>query len=281
MSPAPRERALGLALREAREDKGVRLRELADKIGRPAGTLSRWETGARAPQPTDVAQVLTSLGVAGPRYDEIVAMASAVDASQWLAMSLPEMQQQLTTLLDIERTATRCTDVSPLLIPGLLQTADYARAIMTSGHGVPLGEVETRVAVRLGRRDAITRSGPIEMVAAIGEAVLVQEIGGHMVMAAQLTHLLEMSKRPNVEVRVIPTRSGWNPAMEGPFLLVESADTTSVVHIENRRSGLFLHRKHDVDLYREATELVLNTAMSPEDSSGLIAKEINNHLEMA
>jgi len=270
-----------LALREAREDKGVKLRDLAEMIGRPAGTVSRWETGARAPQPTDVAQVLASLGIVGARYDEIVAMASAVDPSLWLAMTLPEMQQQLTTLLDIERSATRIIDVSPLLIPGLLQTADYARAIMMSGHGVPVGEVETRVAVRLGRRDAITRSNPVEMVAVIGEAVLEQEIGGHTVMAAQLTHLLEMSKRPNIDVRVIPTRSAWHPAMEGPFLLVESAESTTVVHIENRRSGLFLHRLPDVELYREATELVLNAAMSPEDSSGLIAKEINNHLEMA
>jgi hypothetical protein len=111
-------------------------------------------------------------------------------------------------------------------------------------------------------------------MALLGETALRQEIGNLEIAIEQLHHLVKMSERPNVDLRVIPFTTGWSPALEGPFIVIESADITPVVHLENRRSGLFLHEPQDVDLYRAATSAILEVALSPQDSIGFIAEVI-------
>ncbi len=249
------------------------LRKLASDLGKDASQLSRWETGDRAPKPTDVAQILTHLGVSGEKYDEIIVICDGTLEPRWLAVSLPEQRQQLAAMLEFERTASAITEVSPLLIPGILQTSDYARAIMISAN-VPADEVETRVAVRVGRRDAILRREPAQFVALVGEAALRQVIGTHDVRVEQLRFLSEMAERANVELRVVPFTSGWHPALEGPFLLIDS-EQTPVVQLENRRSGLFLHEQEDVQTYRQGADTVLRVAMNPADSSAFLGEVIN------
>ncbi|WP_093267321.1 helix-turn-helix domain-containing protein [Saccharopolyspora shandongensis] len=274
----PKARALGAALRAAREEQGWKLRHFASQIECAPGTLSRWETGDRCPKPADVARILTTLGVTGERYDEIVDMTRNTSAPHWLAVSLPEQRQQLAALLEFERTATAITQAAPLLIPGLLQTTAYVRAIMTGG-GVPLGEIETRIAVRAGRREAITRQeNPVRLAVAIGEAALRQVLGGPNVMADQMDHLLLMSERENVDLRVVPFASGWHPALEGLFILIESEESRPVVQLENRRSGLYLHEPDDVEIYRQAADMVFKAALSYAGSRKLIA-EIRKDLE--
>jgi transcriptional regulator with XRE-family HTH domain len=274
----PKARALGAALREAREGTGRTLRQLAAELGRDHTLLSRWENGQRVPKSTDVAQVLTVLGVIGDRYDEIVEMAEGTDASLWVAITLPEQRQHQTALLDFEDSAAPITTVSPLLIPGLAQDDGYVRAIMSAG-GVPADEVATRVAVRIGRQAVITRRNPAHLVAVIGEAALRHVIGNKQVMVDQLEHLLKVSELPNVDLRVMDYMSGWQPALEGPFTLIDPrADderaTIPVVQIENRRSGLFLHEPEDVDVYRQAADAMLRSVMSPAQSVELITEVI-------
>ncbi|MEV0704201.1 helix-turn-helix transcriptional regulator [Saccharopolyspora sp. NPDC050389] len=274
----PKARTLGAALRSAREEHGWKLRQLASQIECAPGSLSRWETGDRFPKPADVARILTTLGVTGEQYDEIIDMTRNTGAPNWLAVSLPEQRQQLAALLEFERTATAITQTAPLLIPGLLQTTAYVRAIMTGG-GVPLDEIETRIAVRAGRREAITRQeSPVRLAVAIGEAALRQVLGGPNVMADQMDHLLLMSELQNVDLRVVPFASGWHPALEGLFILIESEEAPPVVQLENRRSGLYLHEPEDVEIYRQAADMVFKAALSHAGSKKLIA-EIRNDLE--
>ncbi|MEU6270441.1 helix-turn-helix domain-containing protein [Saccharopolyspora shandongensis] len=276
----PKARALGNALRAARQEAGLTLRNVAAQLGRDPGALSRWETGERTPKPTDVAQILTILGVNGDRYEEILDMTRDTDASHWLAVTLPEQRQQLSALLEFERTAKTITHAAPLLIPGLLQSTAYVRAIMTAG-GVPEDEVETRIAVRVGRRDAITRQdNPVHLHAAIGEAALRQVLGDASVMADQLNHILQLSDMENIDIRVVTFASGWHPALEGLFVLIESDQAPPAVHLENRRSGLFLHEPADVEIYREAAETVFNEALDPAESRKHIA-QIRNEMEAA
>src|SRR5262245_25884315 len=121
----PKARALGKALREAREATGQSLRAFAKQLGRDPGVLSRWETGDRTPQSDQVAQLLTKLGVTGERYDEVMELTRGTDERRWLAITLPEQRQQFAALLDLEASATTITAVAPLLVPGLLQTSGY------------------------------------------------------------------------------------------------------------------------------------------------------------
>lgn len=257
-----------------REDAGVGLREFARRLGLSShSVLARWESGDTPPSPEDIATALGALAVAGDRRDEILDLARDTGGAVWLAVSLPDQQRQLSSLLDFERTATKITDVSPLLIPGLLQTSAYARAIMVAGD-VPADQVETRVAVRVGRRDTITRRrGPAHLLALIGEGALYQRIGGLETMADQLQHLGEMAKQPTVEIRVLPFDGGWHPALVGGFVLVEFDRATPLVHIETGDTGLFLHEKKDLVEYQKSVTEVLRMAMSLSSSLDLIARE--------
>jgi transcriptional regulator with XRE-family HTH domain len=274
---SPKARALGAALRTEREERNWGLRQLASQIGCAPGTLSRWETGERMPKRADVARILTLLGVEGQRHDEIVDMTGATADSRWLAVTLPEQRQQLAALLECERTATSIFHMAPLLIPGILQTTPYIRAIMTAG-GVPADEVETRIAIRIGRRELLTCPDAPRITSVIGEAALRQEIGSPSTMISQLGHLLEMSKHENVDIRLMPFTRSWHPGLEGAFLLIDSAQNPSVVHIETRASGIFLHDKADVDEYRKAANTVLGLALSPTASRKHIT-QIRKELE--
>jgi transcriptional regulator with XRE-family HTH domain len=276
MTRTPKGRALGKALREARQGQELTVRALAAQINRDPAVLSRWETGERTPKPENVARILTTLGVTGERYEEIIELAYGADDSSWVATSLPAQQQQLAALLDFEQSATSIVEVSPLLVPGLLQTSDYMRAVMI-GARVQGGELARRVAVRIERREVLTRPEPARFTALVGQAALFQVIGSRDVLAAQLRFVLDMARRPNVEFRVIRYDSGWHPGLEGPFLLIESGQGT-VVHLENRKSGLFLHEDADVEAYRSATEMVRNVAMSAAESVRFVA-EVAGRLE--
>jgi transcriptional regulator with XRE-family HTH domain len=266
----PRASALGIELRKLREANNLGLRELAENIGVHFTTLSRWETGSRFPRSEDVALILGRLGVTDGRRDDLIELARNVDRPQWLSLGSTQQQRQLATLLEFEGSATTITCVAPLLIPGLLQTAGYARAIMKTG-GFTDDEVEIRVAVRMGRRDVLARSGKPMMRALIGEAALRTAIGGHEVMAEQLATLQDMADWESVDLRVIPIAAGWHPGLMGPFVMVERADGDPVVHIETLDSGLFLHEPKDTVSYRRAADMVLRSAMSQADSRKLIA----------
>ncbi|MCP2260606.1 helix-turn-helix protein [Streptoalloteichus tenebrarius] len=249
-------------------------RYLAERIGVSHGTLARWETGHRTPDPTHVAQILTALEINGARYDELLSMARGASDRRWLAVTLPELRAQLFALLDAEVSAVSIREVSPLLIPGLLQISSYTRAIMLDAE-VPSDEVSTRVALRMGRRDILTRGvNPARYLAIIGEAALRQVLGTPAVMVEQLRFVLEMAQRPNIEIRVVPFRSGWHPALEGPFFLIEPDEHQSIVHLETRRSGIFLHEEEDVEAYRQAIDHMLRVALSREETSTLIADVI-------
>jgi transcriptional regulator with XRE-family HTH domain len=267
----PRSRALGNALREVRLERNIGLRQFAKEIDRDPSLLSRWETGDRSPAPTEVARILGKLGVSGDNFDDIIELAEHTDDSRWLATTLPAQRAQLAALLDLERSARSVTDTAPLLIPGLLQTSGYARAIMSGGDSVPVDEIETRVAIRMGRRMALNRPEPIHLVSLIGEAALRQRMGSREVMADQLGYLLEMAERPNIDMRVVPFDSDWHAGLEGSALLIESATESSVVHLEVRASGLFLHAPADVDDYRHALGTVFEQAANTDDSLTVIA----------
>jgi transcriptional regulator with XRE-family HTH domain len=283
----PKARALGAALRQAREEKHLLLRELGTAINRDIGVISRWETGERTPKPEQVAQILTTLSVSGDRYDEIMTLAYGTNQSQWVATTLPEQKQQTVAYLDWEQNASRIIEVAPLLVPGILQTGDYIRAIMTAP-GVPAGEIASRVTSRIGRREVITKQNPADLLVLLGRSALNQGVGGKHVMIGQLQHLVDMSARPNIELRIIPDDRGWHPGLEGAFTLIESSQATiatrngpgptSVVFVETRRSDLMLHEDGDVRAYRWAIDQIMKVSLPPDVSVNFIA-DLRNRME--
>jgi len=281
MARTPKARALGAALRAAREEKQLLLRQVAAAINRDIGVMSRWETGERTPKPEQVAQILTTLGVNGDRYEDIMTLAYGTNESQWVAITLPEQRQQMAAYVDWEQSATRIVEVAPLLIPGLLQTADYIKAIMTDA-GVPTGEIALRVTTRLGRREAITKPKPADLLVLLGQAALNQDIGGKQVTVTQLKYLLEMAARPNIQLRIIPDHCGWHPGLEGAFALIESSakDKGAIVFVGNRRTVLMLHEDRDMNAYKRAIDRIMSLSLQPDVSAGLI-RDLIKRMEKA
>jgi transcriptional regulator with XRE-family HTH domain len=263
--------ALGAALREVREKRGISQRQLALKLGFANATVSRWESGERPPTPAEVERIAETLELTeGENADLLGTAESAQQGGQWLAITLPERRQQLAALLQAERTATHVTDVAPLIIPGVLQTSDVIRSIMISADA-PANEIDERVAVRIGRRELISRRNPAQLLVLLSELAIRQVIGGRQVWAAQLRYLLELSELPNIDIRVVPFDAGWTPALSGAFILIDSAEAPSIVNVENQRSGLIHHDPNDVDTHRRVVAKVQEKAMSPDLTRGLIA----------
>lgn len=267
----PRTRALAVALRGARESAGVGQRELAKRLGTPQPLLSYWERGHRVPKVEDVATVLGAIGVSGERREHILKLARDAAEPNWLASGLPGLSSAQATLVDCERTATVMTSWTFALVPGLLQTSDYARAIFQGG-GLTAQQVEARLTTRLARRDALTRRDPLELTAFIGETALREDIGGPLVMLDQLQYLGQMAARENVAVRVMRSGIGWHPGLVGHFVIYDFLDTPSVVHLEQYRATAFLYEDDDVQHFHDAAERLGELALSPGDSTTMIAE---------
>ncbi|WP_145926616.1 helix-turn-helix domain-containing protein [Amycolatopsis orientalis] len=266
-------RALGEALREARVASGLSLRKLGSELELDYSRLGKYERGEEIPKDTVVAQILTHLGVTGERHEQIIALTAGAESGRWLPTTA-EREQHLAALINLEQNAETITSVSPVLIPGLLQDGGYIRAMMKS---LPASEIATRVTLRIGRRDAITRRDPARFIAYVGEAALRHIIGNREVMLHQLEHLQQEIQRDNVEFRVVPFDAGYHPGLAGHFTVFDlrpEHGLGSVVNAENQRSGLLMQDEEDVADFRRDIEEVAKVAMSPEASAGLIADVI-------
>ncbi|MER7009869.1 helix-turn-helix transcriptional regulator [Saccharopolyspora sp. NPDC000359] len=275
-TPAPRAYVLGAELRDAREKTGLGLRKLAAQLDVSHSVVVRWERGERVPSTESVAAVCAVLGLTTASRERLMQLArdAVSEPANTVSVGPAGEADQLAALLEFERIATAITDVSPIVVPGLLQTAEYARAIMSTG--MPNGETDKLVMMRLGRREVITRKKlPIRFTAIMLEAALNQSIGGSDVMQEQLQFLLEMGERDNVDIRVIPQSAGWTPAHAGPFVLLEFAKAAPVVHLEHHRSSAFLRDEGDVSAFVTAREDIERVAMSPAASAELITDVIN------
>lgn len=269
-SQTPRARFLGAELRDARTKADLSVRELARRLGIGHAKVSFWENGKKIPTTEDVASYLTAIGVTGEERDRLLEMARLAEQPNWLLAGVPGIDAELGALMEFEKTARAVMVWAPLLIPGLLQTGDYARAIMGNSPSA-----DTRVAMRLGRRDILTRRHPVQFTAIIAETVLREAITEPEITIAQLDHLRRTAELPNVTVQVMPSRAGYHPGLAGPFVLLEFPKAKPIVHLEHHRSSAFVFDDDDVTAFAEVAERLRGLAMSPEESSGFIAELLN------
>lgn len=271
----PKARALGAELRECRNDAEMTQRALAQHLDVSYVTLSRYESGARTPKPEDVAQILTTLGVRGARYHELVEMARDADQPNWVS-GPTGTRRELTTLIEFETSAQHITDVCTDVMPGLLQTADYATAVM-GGHAD--ADTNARVTMRVGRQNVLHRTDAPTLEVVITEHTLREPLGGHDVLLEQLRHLAKMSELDNVTIRIVPDRSTeWTPAHAGSFVLFEFAKAAPIVHLEHVASSTSVYSARETRAYQEATTTLRRIAMAPHQSVQLIS-EIADQLE--
>jgi len=271
VSRPPTARELGAELQARRKAAGLTLRQLEKRVDMSNAKISLWENGRRLPALEDLVVVLDELQVVGDDRERILTMRREIEGPGVLVAGTTTIGAQLTNLIEWEQGARRITDVAPLIVPGLLQTADYARAIL-SRHA----DAETRVALRMGRSAVLRRSrNPVQLHALIDDEVLSRGFASAEVMADQLRHLLTMAALPNVTIQLVPsTAARYTPMLAGPFILFEFDTAPSIVHLEHHRASASLWEEADVEGFRDAVGRITEVAMSPERTATVLEELI-------
>ncbi|MFJ7211960.1 Scr1 family TA system antitoxin-like transcriptional regulator [Amycolatopsis sp. NPDC098790] len=265
----PRSRALGFGLRHAREARGLGVRELARLAQVVAQDVSSWESGLRVPKLEQLGVLFGALRVAPPERARLVELARNAREPNWLERSMPGISPALSTYVEYERTATEMVNWEPLLVPGLLQAPGYAEAIMRA-HRLPPRMVEREVAIRLRRREVLTRHDPLVLKLFLGEEALRRSIADPAAMAEQLRLLVRAAQPRTSSIRVVPANVGYHPGQAGHFVIFDFAHLPSVVHIEHLRGSAHLYDGDHVAAFRAAAETLSDLALSEQESLALI-----------
>jgi transcriptional regulator with XRE-family HTH domain len=269
--PTVRRRRLASELRRLREAADLTIDEVGEKLECSASKISRIETGHVGVTPRDVRDMLELYGVLGDDREALVQLSrEARTRGWWHAYS----EVFTGAFVGLEADASSLRAFQALLVPGLLQTEEYARAVIRAMRpDADDAEVERRVVARLARQRLLTDVSPPEYWAVIDEAVLHRSVGGPEVMAAQLRRLLESAALPHVTIQVVPFGTGAHPGMEGPFVILgfpEQADP-DVVYVDSTTSGAYLEMPADVRRYALMFDHLRAAALKPDDSVDLIS----------
>jgi transcriptional regulator with XRE-family HTH domain len=272
-SPTVRRRRLALELRRLREAARLTCEEVAEHLECSASKISRVETGRVSVSPRDVRDMLELYGVPTAQRESLVQLARDSRQKGWWHAYSDTMQPQMATYIGLESAASEIRIYEVSLIPGLLQTEDYARAVIRAGMvNSPAEDIERRVSLLMARQPAVVRDDPPKVWAVLDEAALRRRVGGSGLMRLQLEHLLAQAALPNVAVQVIPFGGGAHPAMGRPFIILvfpERVDT-DVIYLEDLTSALYLEDVAEVDRYNVFFNHLRATALSFDDSAALI-----------
>jgi transcriptional regulator with XRE-family HTH domain len=271
-SPTVRRRRLALELRRLREAAKLTCEEVAEQLECSASKISRVETGRVSVSPRDVRDMLEIYGVADEQRDGLVQLARESRQKGWWHAFGDTVQPHLATYLGLESAASEIRIYEVNVIPGLLQTEDYARTILTAGMvNSPRSDIERAVALRM-ERQRLRRESPPELWCVLDEAALRRHVGGREGMRVQLEYLLEIASLRNVSLQVIPFAGGAYPGMGRPFNILsfgEDADP-DVVYLEELASALWVENVDEVDRYQVYFNHLQATALSFEDSAALV-----------
>lgn len=256
--PTVLRRLLGAQLRRLRESKGI-TREAAGYTIRASGSkISRLELGRVGFKERDVADLLTLYGVADD-HERAVLLSLAREAKTpgWWHRYGDILPGWFETYVGLEEAAELIRTYEVQFVPGLLQTAEYARAVMTVGQsGASEEEIERRIVLRMTRQKLLTRANAPRLWAVVDEAALRRPIGGPAVMRSQVERLIETTREPNVTLQVLPFEVGGHAAEGGAFTILRfpESDLPDAVYVEQLTSALYLDKREDVDRYMEAME---------------------------
>jgi transcriptional regulator with XRE-family HTH domain len=262
-SPTVRQRELGARLRQLRTELGLTVEDVGEKLLCSATKISR--TATRRPSLRDVRDLCGIYGVDVPTSAELMDLArKAREQSWWNEYD----DLGLNPYIGLEEAATSITSFTMYYVPALLQTEDYARAIIKGiAPKIDPRILQRRVEVRLRRQQLLVQDKPPRYRVLLDEAALHRRVGGSAVMAAQLDKVLELELDGKATVQVIPFDVGAHAGQDSNFVLFDfEKPLESVVFVEGLINHQYQERKLDLDRYREAIESLRDSALSPRDS---------------
>ncbi|MFG3499029.1 helix-turn-helix domain-containing protein [Streptomyces sp. NPDC047928] len=275
--PAVRRRKLGEELRGLRLAAGLTSREAARLVGWHQSKVSRIETGTSGVTHVDVTRLLDAYGVDDLRLRALLeTLAGAADGSRtgWWHAYRGVIPQQYRDFISLEAQACAARTLETSVVPGLLQTPAYARAVTRAAlEGLPTQTVDSLVRVRIARQEVLRGERPLRLEAVVDEAVLRRQVGGPGVMREQLRALLEPARLPHVRLQVLPFATGGYVGLSGSFVIFSFPNISDldVVVLDHLTSSLYLERTEDLEAYGAAFRTMQAHALTPEDSLDLIA----------
>jgi transcriptional regulator with XRE-family HTH domain len=274
-SPTARRIMLGARLRRLREAAEVSRAEAGFAIRSSESKISRLELGRVSFKPRDVTDLLTMYGVTDPEKREaFLEMVKRSNEPGWWHRYIDLVADWFQDYLGLEESASRIQTWEQQFVPGLLQTEDYAKAIISHGWSpMATQSVQRQVGMRMRRQALLGRPDPPKLWAVIDESVLHRPIGGRRVMLDEVEHLIELTKRPNVTLQVVPYQfSGY--AAEGSFTSLRFAEPElpDVVYIEHLSGALYLDKRSDTELYGRVFDRLTVDAYTPDHTRQFLIK---------
>lgn len=260
---------LGAELKFIREGRGRTLDVICDQLMWPLSKLSRMENAKQCISDIDLGALLALYGVHGNERQRLLHMADRQDdPGRWEVVTPQEGAPR--TLMRLEQEAIAIVDAEPVLVPGIVQTADYARVIIKSGHVLP-EQVEPRVEARISRRGILTKAHAPKVDLILDESALRRVVGSHKVMARQLRAVLEVAELPNVRLWIVPLELGGNAGVDCSFYLMDLPRGGAVVLLESTTSGVFREDRDEIDFFRRRGSRLVQVALDPAKSVDFVA----------
>jgi transcriptional regulator with XRE-family HTH domain len=257
--PTVQRLVLGGHLRRLREEAGMTTERAAASIRGSHSKISRMEHGRVGFKERDIADLLTLYGVgSGEEREVLLNLAREASTPGWWQGYADILPHWVEPYFGLEAAASFIREYELQIVPGLLQTTDYARGVIRLGNLLSDEEVDRRTQARISRQHILRRDDPPRLWAVLDEGSLSRIIGGRDVMRTQLLHLIEMCAHPTVTLQILPFSAGAHRAMGGPFTILRytEPDLRDVVYIEQLTSALYLDKPTEVDSYLEVMEEV-------------------------
>ncbi|MFF5260446.1 helix-turn-helix domain-containing protein [Actinomadura viridis] len=270
--PTVRGRRLARELRRLREAQGLTLQEVADRLDWSRATVSRLETAQTRPRPNDIADILDLYGVPSPDRDALITLAREAGQRGWWTAYADVFTGSYVALED-EASRIRTWDTQ--LIHGLLQTEDYARAVITAGRMLPgPEEIERRIAARKARQALLDREHAPHLHLIVEEGALLRPIGGREVMRNQLSALAVAAERPRITIQVLPFNIGAHAGLDGRFTILSFPDPADpdIAYVEGTMGDVYLESAEAIATHGDRFARIAAASLSPEDSAHLIAE---------
>jgi transcriptional regulator with XRE-family HTH domain len=268
-SPTVRRRELGVLLRSLRTERGWTVEQVAERLLVSPSKVSRLETGQRGASARDIRDLCDLYEVDQALRQQLVELAAEGKQQAWWQ----SRNLYYSNYVGLEAAAASIMDFGLGVIPGLLQTADYGRAVLSSTlPALSAKVIEERLASRLERQRLLSSPSPPRFDTVIDEAVLHRPAASARVMRAQLDQLMQMSMRPNVEIRILPFAAGLLPSNTNKFIILNFDPPTvpAVVFIEHLTGDLYLDRPDDVNAYQITFSRMREMAAAPDETRRLI-----------
>jgi transcriptional regulator with XRE-family HTH domain len=277
-SPVVQRRRLRTELRKARQDAGLTQEQVAAAMDWSLSKVIRIEAGSVGISTNDLKVLLAHYQLDDPDLtSELVTLARAARERSWWSVYRDVAPSALLQLIGYEAASFIVRNFETLLVPGLLQTEEYARTVIGAlDEGAAADRVNSLVEIRMRRQEQLDRDDPPLLFFILDEAVVRRLMGGRDIMRRQIRHLVETAARPNVTIEIVPFSAGTHPALRGPFVIVEFPDPgdDDVLYLEARgdlvRGGI--SEEGEVSAHREVFEQLRELSLGPDGSVAYLGK---------